>query len=323
MTKIELQRTEPPAAAADAFDAKEFRRALSSFPTGVTLMTAATRDDEKVGIACNSFASLSLEPPLVSWGLRLNSKNLEAFRAADGFTVNVLAESQRHLSARFASSTLTSAEKFDGVEWTPGHAGAPVVNDCVANFECEKFAEHVAGDHVLFIGRVVRFHRAAADDSLVFYKGAYMMVAQSLRELVEDDRADRASVLEARRIINCSLLRLACKNGTEDDFAAIERNLEEIEACVTPEQRARRMEASLEFFRLISRAAHNEVLAAVSGTLSTVVGHVLRSAPATAPFSAELIPARRRILSCLRARDADAAEREMASYFEQLRKNVS
>jgi len=170
----------------EAFDVRAFRNALGCFPTGVAIITTVGPDGRPIGLTCNSFSSVSLEPPLVSWGLRLASKSLEAFRQAGAFAINILAEDQKELSARFASGTI--ADKFEGVEWSAGHRGLPVIAGSVASFECDKFAEHEAGDHMLFLGRVVRFEHGRQEPSLVFYKGAYMMLTQSLRELAAGGR---------------------------------------------------------------------------------------------------------------------------------------
>jgi flavin reductase (DIM6/NTAB) family NADH-FMN oxidoreductase RutF len=307
----------PDTASTPAFDARAFRNALGSFPTGVAIITAAGPDGRPVGLTCNSFSSVSLEPPLVSWGLRLASKSLDAFRAAPGFAINILAEDQKELSARFASGAVV--DKFEGVAWTPGHRGVPVIAGCVATFECEKFGEHEAGDHMLFLGQVARFDHGRHEPSLVFYKGAYMMLAQSLRELAANGRLAQEHLDQARRLVNCMLLRLACQNGTPQDFDAIERKIAEIEHYPEP---ARRAEASVEFFRLITQAAHNDVLVVVAETLSTLLRHVLQS-DTTLRARPELVPVRRKILAHMRERDPDAAEAEMSHYFDRLRRGAA
>src|ERR1700757_2290753 len=81
------------------FDQRAFRSALGSFPTGVAIITTVGADGKPVGLTCNSFSSVSLDPPLVSWGLRLASKSLDAFRQAGTFATNILAEDQQELSA--------------------------------------------------------------------------------------------------------------------------------------------------------------------------------------------------------------------------------
>jgi len=305
---------------APAFDVRAFRNALGSFPTGVAVITTTGADGRPVGLTCNSFSSVSLEPPLVSWGLRINSKSLAAFQAAGAFAINILAEDQKHLSAHFASGQI--ADKFEGVAWRPGLQGLPVLEDCVATFECSKFAEHLAGDHVLFLGEVRRFDHGRHEDSLVFYKGAYMMLTQSLRDLAARGQIEPGDLDQARRLVNCMLLRLACENGQDDDFDAIERNILDIERHVVPEDREKRADASLEFFRLITRAAHNEVLVVVSDTLTNILRQVLK-AESSLKYQPELVSVRKRILQHLRQRDADAAEVEMTRYFEQMRRGAA
>jgi flavin reductase (DIM6/NTAB) family NADH-FMN oxidoreductase RutF len=312
-------QTAPHHAEACAFDPRAFRNALGSFPTGVAIITTTGPDGQPVGLTCNSFSSVSLDPPLVSWGLRLSSKNLDTFRQAGAFAINILAEDQKDLSARFASSAI--ADKFEGVAFSRGHRGLPLIDDCVASFECDKFAEHDAGDHVLFLGQVVRFDHGRQEDSLVFYKGAYMMLTQSLRELAAKGRMEPANLDQARRLVNCMLLRLACENGKDEDFEAIDANIREIESLTAPEDREKRSEASLEFFRLITKAAHNEVLVVVSESLTTILRHVLKSEP-TRMFRPDLVPVRKQILCHLRARDAAAAEREMTRYFDEMRRGA-
>jgi len=308
------------ACAAEAFDVREFRNALGSFPTGVAVITTTGADGRPVGLTCNSFSSVSLEPPLVSWGLRISSKSLETFQKAGAFAINILAEDQKDLSARFASSSIP--DKFEGVAWRPGLQGLPVIEDCVATFECTKFAEHDAGDHVLFLGQVRRFDHGRREDSLVFYKGAYMMLTQSLRELAARGRMEPHNLDQARRLVNCMLLRLACENGQPEDFDAIERNILEIEGYSDLVDREKRAEASLEFFRLITRAAHNEVLVVVSETLTGILRQVLK-AESSLKYRPELVPVRKKILAHLRDRNPNDAEAEMTYYFDEMRRGAA
>src|SRR5271168_5406552 len=98
-------------------DPRDFRNALGTYATGVTIITAAGADGKPYGITCNSFASVSLNPPLVLWSLVLYSSSLGAFQNASHFAVNVLGASQGGLANKFAKS---SEDKFVGVEWTPG-----------------------------------------------------------------------------------------------------------------------------------------------------------------------------------------------------------
>ena len=193
------------------FDAKEFRRALGCFPTGVAVITTTDSNGDPVGLTCNSFSSVSLEPPLVLWSLRLNSKSIDIFRQTRAFAINVLANDQDNLSGRFASSSKSMREKFDGVAFTAGYGGAPLVDACIARFQCSMFSQHEAGDHVVFMGRVEQFDQGREDNALVFYKGAYMMLAKSLRELAAKGRVAPGELVQARSAVYGNLVRMGAK----------------------------------------------------------------------------------------------------------------
>lgn len=156
--------------------AAQLRAAFGRFPTGVTIVTCLDAHGQRVGLTCNSLASLSLDPALLAWSLRLSSPSLAAFRAARHFAVNVLADAQVDLSRRFATPM---PSKFDEGTWYEGHARVPLLAGSAASFECEPFAAHEAGDHLLFIGRILR----ATDrglPSLVFNAGRYHLVGEIL-----------------------------------------------------------------------------------------------------------------------------------------------
>ena len=105
-----------------AIDPRDFRNALGTYATGVTIITAVAADGKPYGLTCNSFASVSLNPPLVLWSLGMFSQGLSIFQNASHFAVNVLGASQQALANKFAKS---SEDKFAGVEWTPGLGNAP------------------------------------------------------------------------------------------------------------------------------------------------------------------------------------------------------
>jgi flavin reductase (DIM6/NTAB) family NADH-FMN oxidoreductase RutF len=161
---------------ASTLGARELRAALGRFATGVTIVTCRDAAGTPVGLTCNSFNALSLDPPLVLWSLRRASPSVAAFVAAPHFAVNVLAEDQVELSRRFASS---GADKFaDGV-WHDGTGGAPLLVGAAATFECATASQQDAGDHVLFIGRVLRLADAALPP-LVFHGGRYHLLGEIL-----------------------------------------------------------------------------------------------------------------------------------------------
>ncbi|MCU0968956.1 MAG: flavin reductase family protein [Rubrivivax sp.] len=170
--------TDAPSAPVEAppVDGRELRQALGRFATGVTIVTCLDAEGARVGLTANSFNSLSLDPPLVLWSLRLASPNLPPFSQARHFAVNVLAEAQVDLSRRFAAR---GDDKFAQGQWSAGLGGAPVLAGCAAVFECESFAQHDLGDHRLFVGRVRRVAEAAVPP-LLYQSGHYRLLGEIL-----------------------------------------------------------------------------------------------------------------------------------------------
>lgn len=298
------------------FDVNGFRRALGSFPTGVAIMTTRDGDGEPAGLTCNSFSSVSLEPPLVLWSMRKASKSIDTFRTAKTFAINVLAEDQDHLSQRFATSSIKN--KFENIAWSTGYSELPLIDDCVARFHCNMHAQHDAGDHIIFIGEVVQYEVVREDDSLVFYKGAYMMLTQSLRAMAQKGTITHDELAQSRLLIYGMLLKQACQNGEESDFIAIEKNLKEMDEMVAAGNMVGRMAAAIGFFDLISRAARNEVMSLIAKSLNTMLQHTVKARvekiDAKGVYVPELDSIRWKILVALRSRNVEAAVNEMDQY---------
>ncbi|HCZ15437.1 MAG TPA: flavin reductase family protein [Accumulibacter sp.] len=149
---------------------RDFRDALGSFATGVTVLTALAPDGKPIAVTINSFNAVSLEPPLILWSLSCTSPRLDAFRRASHYAVNVLAADQQWISDYFAGR---DNDRFDPVATTRGLAGAPLIEGCSAWFECVNEVQHPGGDHLVFIGRVQRFARGEASEPLIFHAGVY------------------------------------------------------------------------------------------------------------------------------------------------------
>ena len=146
------------------------RNALGRFATGITVVTTVDPNGQPVGLTVNSFNSLSLEPALVLWSLGANSPLSEAFLGGNGhFAVNILRADQQPVSDHFASR---SEDKFSSVAWHPGVAGVPVLDGCLASFECRRYAVHPGGDHHLLIGEVLQLE-ANEGVPLLFFGGRY------------------------------------------------------------------------------------------------------------------------------------------------------
>lgn len=166
---------------ASRFDVRDLRNAFGMFATGVTIVTTCTPEGRPIGLTCNSFASVSLKPPLVLWSLSLYSPNLQAFLQAPCFAINILACDQYLLSRRFSSPV---RDRFEGLAWTAGERGVPIIPGVAAHIECRNETRHYSGDHVILIGQVVRYAYRNVEP-LVFARGLY----RSLGECLSDDAA--------------------------------------------------------------------------------------------------------------------------------------
>lgn len=153
-----------------AFDSSEFRRALGSFLTGVTIVTTIGAEGEPRGFTANSFTSVSLEPPLVLVCIAKKALGHSAFSTSRGFAINILSESQKAQSGIFASK---AADKFASVGWQAGQTGNPLIDGSVAVFDCAMEQLVDAGDHSILIGRVRDFSHNGAQP-LGYCRGTYV-----------------------------------------------------------------------------------------------------------------------------------------------------
>jgi flavin reductase (DIM6/NTAB) family NADH-FMN oxidoreductase RutF/DNA-binding MarR family transcriptional regulator len=149
-----------------------FRRSLAEFATGVTVISTCV-NGERFGLTSNSFASVSLDPPLVLWSIRRESKSFASFTSCSHFSVSVLAEDQIGLSQRFARS---GPDKFDGLDCHAGEGDAPLLAGAVATFECMSRQTYDGGDHLILVGEVLRYRRYDRQP-LLFVKGRYAVSA--------------------------------------------------------------------------------------------------------------------------------------------------
>lgn len=154
------------------FDPRDFRNALGCYPTGVAIVTTIRTDGKKEGLTINSFASVSLDPPMVLWSILSKAASADAFRAATHFTVNVLSDDQQDLASHFATR---HEDKFAncGTNFSRGLGGAPVFEGAVATFECRNEFCSYGGDHIVFFGRVLRYLHVDREP-LVFHRGRFL-----------------------------------------------------------------------------------------------------------------------------------------------------
>jgi 3-hydroxy-9,10-secoandrosta-1,3,5(10)-triene-9,17-dione monooxygenase reductase component len=154
---------------------RRYRQVLGHFCTGLTVITVCD-EAGPAGFACQSFAAVSLEPPLVLFSPSRSSATWPRIARAGHFCANVLAADQRGLARTFGASAAPGADKFAGVPWSPSPAG-PVLDGVLTWVGCVVEAVHEAGDHFVVIGRVTELGECGGGPPLLFYRGRYAVTA--------------------------------------------------------------------------------------------------------------------------------------------------
>ena len=166
---------------ASTIEMSAFRRAMGSFPTGVTVVTVAFDDSKMHGITVNSFSSVSLDPMLVLVCLNETSPAVSLIARAGAFVVNVLSAGQQDVSRWFANRFRPAGSAmFDGVPFEPGITGCPVLVDATASFECRLRQSHPVGDHVIVLGEVIALVHRPQLQPLIFHAGSYRSLLNSI-----------------------------------------------------------------------------------------------------------------------------------------------
>ncbi|NLU64214.1 flavin reductase family protein [Rhodococcus sp. HNM0563] len=159
---------------ADA-DIERFRDVLGRFCSGIVVVTALDKG-RPIGFTCQSFASLSLDPRLIMLSPGRTSTTWPSIRNIGSFCVNVLAEDQADVSARFGRP---GKDKFEGVRWVQSPGGAPLILGSLAWIDCQLWAEHDGGDHTIALGQVTNFDAATSGSPVVFFRGSYAALTLS------------------------------------------------------------------------------------------------------------------------------------------------
>ncbi|HEV7524767.1 MAG TPA: flavin reductase family protein [Acidimicrobiia bacterium] len=150
-------------------DPAAIRTVLGHFATGVAIITAV-EGDEPVGMACNSFTSVSLDPQLVLFCAAKASTTWPHIQAAGKWAANILAEDGEQICRLFAQK---GADRFAHIAYSSGRSGAPILDAAIAFVDCETIAEHDAGDHLIVVGKVLELGYAPEGKPLLFYRGGY------------------------------------------------------------------------------------------------------------------------------------------------------
>ncbi len=150
-------------------DAQRFRKALGAFPTGICLVTTVGEDGKREGMTINSFASVSLEPPLILWSIRDDARSADVFLQSRSFVLSVLAADQAALAMHFARPAPDKFQNFED-DFEPGLADCPRLKHSLATYECSIYSRHQEGDHTILLGRVQAF-TVSDGEPLMFHAG--------------------------------------------------------------------------------------------------------------------------------------------------------
>ena len=156
------------------FDERAFRNAVGSFATGVMVMTCTGGNEGLIGVTMNSFSSVSLDPPLVSFCIAESLTEFETLLETDKFALNLLREDQQDLSNQFAKS---GPDKWKGVSYREGPNSAPIIEPNHGALLCTKHAQYECGDHYIVVARVKEIVNGGDETPLIFYRGKYRQLS--------------------------------------------------------------------------------------------------------------------------------------------------
>jgi len=156
------------------FDPIAFRNSLGNFPTGVALITVNCKNFGDLGLTVNSFASVSLDPPLILWSINKSSDLFETFIDTETFTVNILSEDQQDISTQFSKK---SQHSLKGYDWQRTKNGCLFAPNSLVHFDCTTFEQIDGGDHIIFVGKVTDFVNRGGKP-LVFSQGKYRKIQE-------------------------------------------------------------------------------------------------------------------------------------------------
>jgi flavin reductase (DIM6/NTAB) family NADH-FMN oxidoreductase RutF len=152
-------------------NSEKFKKALSHFATGVTVVTSSTAQGLPVGLTANAFTSVSLDPPMILVCLDNKTGCIKAFSEGKRFAVNILRENQQALSDMFAGP---QKYKFKNQTYDTWESDCPILSGCLVNLECLRVNVFEAGDHIILLGKVERIEHSDSGRPLLYYKSSYV-----------------------------------------------------------------------------------------------------------------------------------------------------
>lgn len=168
-----------PSSVSEQLDSRSLRDAFALFPTGVAVVTAYAQSGDRLGITINSFSSVSLQPALILWSLGRSTRSYSLWASVKSFAVNVLARDQHDIADQFARK---GSDRWRHIAAVPAERiNAPVLPRSLVRFECQTYARHEAGDHLIFLGAVkfLSLQAGSDDDALLFHRSRYREIART------------------------------------------------------------------------------------------------------------------------------------------------
>jgi flavin reductase (DIM6/NTAB) family NADH-FMN oxidoreductase RutF len=304
-----------------------FRQAAGRFASGVTVVT--TRASEGAyGVTVSSFASLSLNPLLVTVSINRSSALLGYVRSAEAFAVSVLASDQQQVAAYFATPGRTPEPAgFATVPTTSRQTGAPIIDGCLSWFDCTVEDILPGGDHEILVGRVVAAG-GRAGEPLVYWSGGY----RALTTEVQSDRLANASdglavayhlldvspeeMLDAQSSVEPALAAFAATRTSVEEWDRLEELVDQSEVVIDQPDEFNQL--ALAFHNAIAEASRNRVLQATLASLGQVQSIHYRDRGSRESAQAA-VEGHRRLLRVLRRGDAEAAREEMRMHLDAVR----
>jgi flavin reductase (DIM6/NTAB) family NADH-FMN oxidoreductase RutF len=305
-----------------------FRQAAGRFASGVTVVT--TRVYEKdYGVTVSSFASLSLNPLLVTVSIKRSSPLLGYVRSAEAFAVSVLSGDQEHVAAYFATRGRTSeAAGFATVSTTARQTGAPIIDGCLSWFDCTVEDVLPGGDHEILVGRVAAAG-GRTGEPLVYWSGGYRALTT---EITQSDGLANASdglavayhlldvgpeeMLDAQSSVEPAMAALAAARTSAEDWNRLQELVDQSELVIDQPDEFNQL--ALAFHNAIAEASRNRVLQATLASLGQVqsIHYRDRGSPESAGAA---VQGHRRLLTVLRTGDSEAAREEMRKHLDAVR----
>jgi flavin reductase (DIM6/NTAB) family NADH-FMN oxidoreductase RutF len=305
-----------------------FRHAAGRFASGVTVVTTPASDGV-YGVTVSSFASLSLNPLLVTVSIKRSSPLLGYVRSADAFAVSVLASDQQQVAEYFATPGRTPQPAgFATVPTTTGQTGAPVIDGCLSWFNCTVDDVLPGGDHEILVGRVVAAG-GRIGEPLVYWSGGYRALTT---EVAQSDRLANASdglavayhlldvgpeeMLDAQSSVEPAMAALAASRSSAEEWDRLKELVDQSEVVIDQPDEFNQL--ALAFHSAIAEASRNRVLRATLASLGQVqsIHYRDRGSPESARAAIE---GHRRLLTMLRRGDAEAAREEMQRHLVAVR----